>query len=49
MMGSDPLSSPIAGNPPAYAANGYVSLSAGSPHLLFVYLVAQPTLSDTGT
>lgn len=46
MMGSDPLSSPIGGNAPQYASNSYAALNPSSPHLLFVYLVIQPTVSS---
>lgn len=49
MMGGDPLSSPIGGNAPEYTSNAYASLSAASPHLLFVYQVMQPTVSGSGS
>ena len=49
VMGVDPLASPIEGNTPEYASNGYAALNAASPHTLFVYLVLQPTVSGTGT
>lgn len=49
VMGGDPLSSPIGGNTPEYASNGYAALNANSPHLLFVYLVVQPTVSGSGS